>query len=80
MHGRAPIAGVVLVCFVALLRVSEALALCWDSFKRTPAGWVLILRSTKRGFEQKLVVDAPSVMAWLDLYAAYTSSTSSSQR
>eukprot|EP00971_Amphidinium_carterae_P016023 316047-Amphidinium_carterae.1 len=38
--------------------------------KLLPQGWVLILETTKRGFEQKLVVQSTTIVQWLDLYVA----------
>eukprot|EP00971_Amphidinium_carterae_P070706 1398188-Amphidinium_carterae.1 len=78
LQNEPAVSGVLLLCFVALLRVSEALQLRWRSFRRVPDGWVLILETSKRGFEQKLVVQSPSVVQWLDIYAAFVGAVDSS--
>jgi hypothetical protein len=54
------------LCTAGLLRISEALALTWDRCIRTPSAYVLLLASTKRGAEQKVMVTGAAAMAWID--------------
>jgi integrase len=65
MAGYPALACAVLLCFSGLLRASEALHLKWDSMIFTSSGVVLILGLTKRGQEQKVLLENPSVVKWL---------------
>lgn len=57
-----------LLCYTALLRVSEALHLRWQDCYPAPTEWALALGATKRGLEQQVVLRHPRVLAWLRLY------------
>ena len=56
-HGRPAEALVVLVCFCALLRVGEAINLCREDFVFGDAQLVILLRTTKTGSHQRVVID-----------------------
>lgn len=58
----------VLLCYTALLRVSEALHLRWQDCYAGPREWAFVLGQTKSGMEQKVVVRHPRVLAWLREY------------
>ena len=62
------VAAAVLLCWSALLRASEALALCFRSFVRIPSGFVIILGRSKRGVEQKINMLEPSIVLWFEHY------------
>eukprot|EP00974_Lingulodinium_polyedra_P056305 5414594-Lingulodinium_polyedra.AAC.1 len=57
---------VVLVAWAGLLRVGEALGLCWPQLVRTEASFVLLLPRTKRGVNERVVLSDPSIVAFLD--------------
>ena len=63
-----------LLCFVALLRISEALKLTLGDLFFSVEGprpvATLVLGKTKRGKGQKVVIGNPEVVSWLRLVAA----------
>ena len=70
--GRWSEATAILCCFVGLLRISESLKLQiedvhFGDLHGAPVA-VLCLSKTKRGIEQKVVVDCPRVTRWLQRY------------
>ena len=66
--GFEPFACVLLLCFVGLLRVGEALALLADDLIFTSNRLVLHLRTTKRGRNEKVVIDDPLVIGILHVW------------
>ena len=64
-HGRPAEALVVLVCFCALLRVGEAINLCREDFVFGDAQLVILLRTTKTGSHQRVVIDNGVVIQYL---------------
>ena len=61
------------LCFWGLLRVSEAISLQWKDIimPQTVTGYVtLLLGRTKRGQDQKVVVESVDMVVWLSKYAA----------
>ena len=69
LQGHFYDAWVTLMCFAGLLRVSEALRLCWMRFVRTRDAWIIIIGVAKRGLEQTVLLTDSSIAAWLDGYA-----------
>ena len=67
LGGRLAEATGVLLCFCALLRSSEALALVRESIQLQGNQALLLLGDTKRGQEQTVVVRNPAVVRWLGL-------------
>lgn len=59
---------VMLLSYVGLLRVREALQLKVNDVVLSPASVVLCLGITKRGMEQKVVLTHPGVVAWVSQY------------
>jgi len=74
------VAAVVLLCWSALLRASEALALCFRSFVRIPTGFVVILGRSKRGIEQKIDIQEPSIVLWFEYYLRHCGLKKPSER
>ena len=68
LAGRPVAAGVVLICFVGLLRVSEALNLKADELIITGEKLVIVLQLTKRGVFQKVVCSNIGVLQWFALF------------
>ena len=64
----------VLLCYVALLRASEAITLEHRDF-RVRDGWVAVLGRTKRGLEQAAKIMDPKVVQWLDIFMLQFHST-----
>lgn len=58
----------ILLCFVGLLRVREALALRLQDIVMQPEGIVLCLGVTKRGMEQKVVLSNPTVKQFVQQF------------
>eukprot|EP00933_Yihiella_yeosuensis_P016070 TRINITY_DN13874_c0_g1_i1.p1 TRINITY_DN13874_c0_g1~~TRINITY_DN13874_c0_g1_i1.p1 ORF type:complete len:200 (-),score=26.82 TRINITY_DN13874_c0_g1_i1:996-1547(-) len=63
--GQEGIAAGILLCFWGLLRISEALSLKWRSLVVQLDAVLLLLGRTKRGVDEKVVVDELSVITWL---------------
>lgn len=61
---QSQVATVCLICFCGLLRVGEALSLCWESVYMTEQVVALVLQVTKRGVEQRVLLRHPDVVAW----------------
>lgn len=61
-------ATVFLTCFCGLLRVGEALSLNWESVYMSKQAVALVLGTTKRGTEQRLLLRHPSVVRWLQTF------------
>lgn len=59
---------VILLCFVGLLRVREALNLRWNDVVLQQDYIVLCLGLTKRGMEQKVVLNNPTVVLFVGHY------------
>ena len=66
VNRRPRIAAGVLMCFCGLLRSAEALSLRYRDLIRVRHAFALLLGDTKRGQEQKTLLQEPSVVAWLD--------------
>lgn len=62
-----------LLCFCGLLRVSEGLALTSQNLVFGTDFVVLLLGTTKRGIEDRVVLRHPSVLWWLRSYCAWRS-------
>ena len=70
MAGRPHESAAVLLCYVGLLRVSEALRLRASNVRLVQRSVVLLLGDTKRGQEQSVVLEHPRVTAWLLCFMA----------
>ena len=68
LAGQPGVSACLLLCWGGLLRCSEALALRWSALVRTGSTWVAILGHTKRGMDQKVCIDEPSLCRWLHVY------------
>ena len=69
-----------LLCFTALLRISEALGLRSCDFVVTPQGTaVIMIRKAKTGDFQRVVVQDVAVVAWVEQYRKRLDLSSSSQ-
>ena len=68
MLNRPQLGLVILLCFVGLLRVREALNLRWNDVVLQHDYIVLCLGLTKRGMEQKVVLNNPTVVLFVSHY------------
>ena len=66
--GQPAIGTGLLCCFCGLLRVSEMLGLVFDKFVDTGCAFVCLLGRTKRGIEERVVLQHPSLLRWLRAY------------
>ena len=66
---RPHLACAMLLCYVGLLRVREALNLTWDDVIVDHGCVTLCLGRTKRGMEQRVVLNNVAVCAWIAQYA-----------
>ena len=66
--GQPQVATLLVLCFVGLLRVGEALQLTRDEVQVTPAGLVLLLRSTKTGPHQRVFVQSTQGIRFVQEY------------
>jgi hypothetical protein len=57
-----------IACFFGLLRIGEAVALTIDTVLDTPNGIVLLLGRTKRGIDERVLIDAPEAVAAIRSY------------
>ena len=69
--GQAPIAAVFVLCYVGLLRVSEALNLRGRDVVLGKGVVVLLLASTKRGQEQRVTLHHPETVLWIRRYLLF---------
>jgi integrase len=70
LGGRPCEACVTLLCFAGLLRVGEALSLRGQDVHFTQGKVIIVLGISKRGLEQKVVIEEPSLVDWLRAYRA----------
>ena len=71
LGGRHCEACVALLCFAGLLREGEALTLLSRDVHFAPGKVIVVLGVSKRGLEQKVVIDEPSLVSWLAAYRAH---------
>ena len=71
LMGQPVVGTVMLLCFTGLFRASELLHLTFQDFCLSSAQLVVILGVTKRGLEQKVLLQHPSVLTWCLQYLAY---------
>lgn len=64
--GQLPMGCALRLCFVGLLRISEALALRWRQVLFLGPTIVLWLGTTKRGLDQKVAVEDATMVEWLE--------------
>ena len=71
---------IICLAYAGLLRVSEALQLCWKDVVLGSRAMTLCLGNTKRGMEQKVVVTNPVVAQWVLCYKQTKGLRASSDR
>ena len=70
LHDKPRLALGLLLCFCGLLRVSEAIQLRQRDLLVSDSAVVIILNQTKRGVLQKVVLDNPSTVLWVNLWTS----------
>lgn len=72
--GQPGVAASIVLCWGGLLRAGEALTLTRPRLLRSSAGFVVVLGRTKRGMEQKVVINEGDLCRWLDCFLEWRES------
>jgi len=72
-HGYPQEGTIVMLCYCGLLRVGEGMGLSMLDLRVLPNCVILVLAITKRGAEQKVVLQHPQVIVWMQRYLVWRS-------